>query len=140
MAFVDDNLLHPSSEITHHGAAIREEEEITPTLENFVVLTWLQLIHTDLPRLVKQRYGTELRSRTLASIKPEISQVLDSLLDEIRSSNGRAMRTITFPPKHQPKERYRSKPKSTKLCPLCKQAGRPNYNHFLSNVQTPPRI
>ena len=32
---------------------------------------------------MKQRYGTELQSRTLASIKPEISQALTSLLDEI---------------------------------------------------------
>ena len=51
-----------------------------------VVLTWLKLIHTDLPALVKQRYGTELRSKTLASLKPKISQSLDSLLEEIRST------------------------------------------------------
>ena len=59
---------------------------MSPSLENFVVLTWLRLIHSDLPMLVKQRYGTELRSQTLASLKPEISQALDSLLDEIHSS------------------------------------------------------
>jgi len=52
-----------------------------------VVLTWLKLLHPSLPRLVKQRYGTELRSRTLASIKPEASQALTSLLEEIRASN-----------------------------------------------------
>jgi hypothetical protein len=52
------------------------------------------VIHKDLPRLVKQRYGTELRSRTLASIKPEISQALTSLLEEIRNSeDARAMRS-----------------------------------------------
>ena len=50
-------------------------------------MTWLRLLHTDLPTLVKQRYGTELRSQTLASLKREISQALDSLLDEIHSSN-----------------------------------------------------
>ena len=37
----------------------------------------LQLLHPSLPRPVKQRYGTELCSRTLASVKPEISQALD---------------------------------------------------------------
>jgi hypothetical protein len=47
-----------------------------------IILTWLRLIHTELPALVKQRYGTELRSKTLASFKPEISQALDSLLEE----------------------------------------------------------
>ena len=45
--------------------------ELTTTLENFVVLTWLRLIHADLPRLVKQRNCTELWYRTLSSIKPD---------------------------------------------------------------------
>ena len=49
MAFIEDSLLKPDSGITHHGAVITEEEELTPTLENFVVLTWLRLIHPDLP-------------------------------------------------------------------------------------------
>ena len=70
------------------------DEELSPSLENFIVLTWLRLIHSDLPGLVKQRYGTKLRSQTLASIKPEISQALDSLLDEIASTNeSKVLRT-----------------------------------------------
>ncbi len=85
MAFVEDNLLHRDSGITHGGEAILDEE-LSPTIENFIVLTWLHLIHSDLPKLVKQRYGRELWSRTLASIKPEISQALCSLLDELQSS------------------------------------------------------
>ena len=75
MAFVEDSLLRANS-LSHHGEVPTEDEELTPTLENFIVLTWLRLIHPDLPNLIKQRYGTELRSRTLASIKPEISQAL----------------------------------------------------------------
>ena len=63
--FDEDILLKPNS-LSHHGDLITEDEELSPSLENFVVLTWLKLIHPDLPRLVKQRYGTELRSRTLA--------------------------------------------------------------------------
>ena len=47
-------------------------EELAPTLENFIVLTWLKLIHPELipSKLVKQRYRTELKSRILASIEP----------------------------------------------------------------------
>ena len=86
MAFVEDSLLHGNG-LTHHGEHGTEDEELTPTLEIVVVLTWLRLIHPSLPRLVKQRYGTELRSCTLASIKPEISQALSSLLEEIRASD-----------------------------------------------------
>ena len=85
-AFVEDSLLR-ANVLTHHGEQVPEDAELTPTLENFIVLTWLILIHPSLPRLVKQRYGTELRSRTLASIKPEISQALNSLLEEIRTSD-----------------------------------------------------
>ena len=36
---------------------------------------------------MKQRHGTELRDRNLASVKPEISQALDSLFDELQASD-----------------------------------------------------
>lgn len=78
MAFVEDNLPLRDGGIQHHGAAVTEDEELSPTLENFIVLTWLRLVLPSLSQLVKQRYGTELHSRTLASIKPEISQALAS--------------------------------------------------------------
>ena len=99
-----------------------------------------------LPKLVKQRYGTELRARTQASIKPEISQALDSLLDEITSADdAKIIRTATA---HYQQNKFgqiqsfsRRQPSpfsaprrstSTKACPLCKQAGRSNLQHFLS--------
>ena len=44
MAFVEDSLL--------------KDEEMSPSLENFVVLEWLRLINPELPKLVKQGYGT----------------------------------------------------------------------------------
>ena len=93
-----------------------------------------------LPRLVKQRYGTELRSRTLASIKPEISQALSSLLEEIRASDdGKILRAAVADDFRRPRPGGRSDPKTRtreprqdKVCPLCKHAGRSNTNHFLS--------
>ena len=139
MAFVEDSLLRANG-LTHHGKHVAEDEELTPTLENFVVLTWLRLIHPSLPRLVKQRYGTELRSRTLASIKPEISQALSSLLEEIRASDdAKILRAAVADDFRRPRLGGRSDPKTRtrhprqdKVCPLCKQAGRSNTNHFLS--------
>ena len=71
----------------HCGQPVSEDKEMTPTLENFVVSAWLCLIHSDLPRLVKQQYSTELQSRTLASIKPEILQALDSMLNELHAND-----------------------------------------------------
>ncbi len=129
LAFVDDNLLKPGCNITHHGEEITEEEDIQPSLENMVVLIWLQLLHKDLPKLVKQKYGPDLRSSTLASIKPEISQALESLLEELANSSGRVLRTNTSFQK--PRSKLRKTP-SSKQCPICKQAGRSDYSHFLS--------
>ena len=82
VAFIDDNLLVQGCGITHHGDTVTEDEEVTPSVENFIVLAWLHLLHQDLPHLVKQHYGPELRSCTLASFKPEISQALPSLIEE----------------------------------------------------------
>ncbi len=111
------------------GEVVTEDEELTLSFENFVVLTWLRLIHADLPKLIKQRYGTELRSRTLASIKPEISQALDSLLDELQASDdAQAMRAAVS---ELPRSKQTLPARPRKSCPLCKCAGRPD-NHFLS--------
>lgn len=148
MAFTEDSLLKAAG-LTHHGIALNEDEDLSPSLENFIVLTWLRLIHTDLPRLIKQRYGTELRTRTLASIKPEISQALDSLLSEIRAADdAKIMRAAasshTFsgtaprqPPFSANKMPMRLGPRE-KSCPLCTQAGRQNNTHFLSSCKYLP--
>ena len=130
MAFVEDSLLRSNCNITHHNEQITEDEELSPTMENFIVLSWLRLINPALPKLVKQRYGTELRSRTLASIKPEISQALSSLLDEIACSDeGKVMRTevSSFRGNHNrrlqgfPFKQPGSNSPSKKSCPLCQQ-------------------
>ena len=90
--------------------------------------------------MVKQRYGTELRSRTLTSIKPEISQALNSLLEEIRTSDDtRILRAAVADDFRRPRPGTRldsqirtRQPRQDKICPLCKQADRFNTNHFLS--------
>ena len=147
MAFVEDSLLRSNS-LSHHGEQLTEDEELTPTLENLVVLTWLKLIHPSLPRLVKQPlYGTVLRSQTLASIKPEISQALASLLDEIRASDdAKILRTAVSTESCRPTQSSRvtykpissRRPRPGKTCPLCKQAGRSEIGHFLSECKYLP--
>ena len=140
VSFTEDNLLVADGNITHHSEHIVSDEEMTPTLENMVVLTWLKLVHADLANLVKQRYGTELRSRTLASLKPEISQALDSLLEEIRTAtDSKVLRatasklTRQFTPRatYKPTPQPRPSGKRQRSCPLCKQAGCDDQ-HFLS--------
>ena len=86
MSFIKDNLLLANGNIPDHGEVPGANEGMSRTLQNLVVITWLRLVHPDLPSLVKQRYNTELRSKCLASLKPEISQALDSLLEEINNN------------------------------------------------------
>ena len=120
------------------------DEELSPSLEKFIVLTWLRLLHPNLPRLVKQRYGTELRCRTLASVKPEISQALDSLLNELHTSDESKILRSASQTEHRAsfaftRRRGPPKPRPLKVCPLCQQAGRPDFHsHFLSNCKFLP--
>ena len=86
LAFVEDNLLTVESGIEHRGEEPAEDEDMSPMVENMIIVTWLRCLHPGLPALVKERYGTELRNSTLASIKPEISQALNSLLQSLSST------------------------------------------------------
>lgn len=95
------------------------------------------LLHPSLPRLVEQRRGTELRSRTLAPGKPEIFHALESLLDELHASDeSKIMQTapMNFGRRDPPMSSRRKplpKPCTVKAYPLCQQAGCPYYlSHF----------
>lgn len=46
MAFVEDTLLLANS-LSHNGEVSTHDEKLSPTLENFIVMTWLKLIHPD---------------------------------------------------------------------------------------------
>ena len=150
LAFFEDNLLIVGDTITHHGAVVTSSEELTPSLENVVVLLWLERIHISLPGLIKQRYGAELRNKTLASLKSEISQSLDSLLGELRnveddSSSSRVMRMSASnnsyrAPRNNSRSQQQQQRSSSRgpFCCLCHAAGRSNTGHWLSNCRFLP--
>ena len=124
-AFFEDNLLTRDGGILHHGEVTTADEELTPSMENMIVLLWLQLISPNLPQLVKQKYGADLRNKSLASIKPEISQSLNSLMEELRSmEDSKILRAATSSSKFT----HSLKRKSFKFCVLCKTAGRPTFS------------
>ena len=116
-----------------------EDEELSPPLENLTVFLWLEHIHTGLPALVKQRYGAELRNKTLASIKPEISQALSSLLNELKSTEEvKVMHSRTSQSSNQtsPSRNTRC---TYKYCCLCRTANCPGYDtHYLSQCKFLP--
>lgn len=142
-AFFEDVLLTPHSGLTHHGDNVTTEEDLTPTLENTIVLLWLQALNPALPGLVKQKYGAELRNQTLASIKPEISLALPSLMEEIRSvEETRALRTGTYRSWTSPSNKRSAGKRSGsgyKSCILCRTAGRPGHStHYLKDCSYLP--
>ena len=136
--FVENALLTKDSSITHHDEAPTEDEELSPTLEGMIVLRWLELINKDLPRLVQQRYCTELRSRTLPSIRHEISLAIESLLDEINLNVETRALALSDRQRSKPKSRAHSAtPRRSPRCPICSLTNRP-ANHFLSKCELLP--
>ena len=97
-AFIGDNLLKKDSELTHDGEKTTADELLSPTLENLTVLLWLERVHPKLPAIVKQKYAAELRTtKTLFSLKTEISMSIPSLLEEAQvSEEAKVMRAKGF--------------------------------------------
>ncbi len=143
LAFFEDNLLTVGCGLSHHGEVVGVNEELSPSLENVVVLIWLERIHVGLPGLVKQKYGAELRNKTLSSVKSEISSAIDSLLSELNSSEGsgagassRVMRTYPYNNSSSGGARSRrpagqQRPNSP-FCCLCHASKRPDTFHWIS--------
>ena len=86
LSHVQDNLLTTDSPLQHDGAKVTTDEELSPTLERWVVLLWMQLIHVDLPALVQRTFAYDLQRMTLKDLQPQICDAIDSLLDELNNS------------------------------------------------------
>ena len=135
-AFVSDNLLQPSDGMKHMGYKQKEKEELTPTMLNVMVTLWLKIINPNLPATIKQKYTTQLRDQTLASLREDISESLDAIISELtgegaciaRASYSRGPQRKGFG--DSSRSGY-SKQRSPKFCPLC-EASRRSTDHFLS--------
>ncbi len=148
LAFFEDNLQFDGSSVSHHGETPTSDEELSPTMENVTVLLWLEKLHICLPSLIKQRYGSELRNKSLASLKSEISLALSSLLDEVKSSNeSKVCRTFesrrTGGKSSGGGDRSNSRRSSSggggKYCCLCRTANRPGWDtHYLTQCKFLP--
>lgn len=131
LSFVEGNLLTVTDKIQHMGAEILRSEEMTPTLLNISIVLWLRIIHPNLPSVVKQKYATELRNKTLASIRDEISESLSSLLSEITGEEASISRSSRFRYQNKTSKNLPGR-KTNKSCPICKNSRRPS-DHYLSD-------
>ena len=138
-AFVMDNLLSPADGLQHLDIVKPAKETMTPTLLNMTVVLWLRAIHPQLPSMVKQKFTTELRKKTLATLREEISESLQAMLAELQGETANISR-FNYQG-HQKKQYTGSKQKSFnhskqvyesyKQCPLC-EAHHRSTDHFLS--------
>ena len=83
----DDNLLKVNG-LTHVGGQVDEDEEMSPTLLNNIVLHWLQTLHPGLRDLVSSRFVTQLKDHTYGAIFPELSRTVDTLLEELNNDTS----------------------------------------------------
>ena len=133
MAFFEDNLITAKGGITHLSEGLDGDEGLTSTMENTIF--FVALIDTPRTALTSEaNYGSELRNKSLASLKPEISQAVSSLLDEFRViDDTRTMRTGSSCPRRQSfNHPDSSKRKPPRVCILCKTAGRAHTSHNLA--------
>ena len=140
-AFVMDNLLSPADGLQHLDIDKPAKEVMTPTLLNTTVVLWLHAIHPQLPSMVKQKFTTELRKKTLATLREEISESLQAMLAEIQGVSETANINRFNYQGHQKKRYNGTKQKpfnrskqvyaAYKQCPLC-EAHHRSTDHFLS--------
>ena len=154
-SLIDYCLLSVHDNIAHHNEDPKEDEILSPTLENIIVCLWLKALHPSLPQLVKQRYATQLRTNTIASIREEISGSIDELLSELndkdtppshvyqantqsRGFSNRYNQRSNYQrrgnnSRYQGRQQYPQRNISFASCAICKQSGRQEFTHHLSN-------
>ena len=124
----DDNLLCANG-LDYVDGPLTEDEELTPTLHNSIILHWLQLLHPQLRDAVTTRFSTQLRNKTYAALFPEISRSVNSLLEEL---NGESSANRVFANQNQRRSSYQRQPSypstsrsyTRKNCEYCKLTGK----------------
>lgn len=164
VTLVEDNLAKANSDIKHLGETVQTGEDITPMVRNMTTWIWLHKLHPDLVDIVCDRYATELTGTDIASIKTTISKALPTLMQQVnnqeintvRRSNpqqdrGRSTQRRYFNPPRVPRgssfnKRQPNNPRRfsaqqsqpNRLCPLCKEAKRPDTRHYLTQCRYLP--
>jgi predicted aspartyl protease len=126
----DENLLS-SFGLAHVDGPLTEDEEMSPSLHNNIILHWLNILHPQLRDTVTTRFSTQLRSQTYAALFPEISRSVCSLLEEL---NGEAATNRVFSKQPYRKQSFQNRsnfksagPFVKKSCEYCKMTGKEKF-------------
>lgn len=157
-SFIEDNLQRKGSSIKHEGTAVNEI--MTPMVKNKITIEWLHRLHPDLPDLVIQKFGTELTTQTFYTLKPTLSKAIPSLLQQLENAGeARVMRIrphnqryqqrqqqsvsrprVQFNRTGRPQSNFTTPraPNQDRFCIICKQAGRPDVWHYITQCRYLP--
>ena len=126
----------------HVDGVLEEDEEMSPTLHNNIILHWLNILHPKLRTAITQRFSTQLRSCTYAALFPEISRSVNTILEELNEDT-----TVSRVYHHNSNTHYSkpsfsgqsfsgrdnqskfgSRPYVKKSCDYCRLTGKKAYN------------
>ena len=139
-----DECLLTQDGLNHIDGPVTEDEEMSPTLHNTIILQWMEILHPRLRQAVTQKFITQLRNQTYASLYPEISRSVEAILEELdnEASVSRLQHPRSFSQYKPNSYRYPSSSSSYKFpprnknskpkifCNFCKLTGRSYYeNH-----------
>ena len=125
--------------VTFAGTIPEEDEDLSPTLENDVVLDWLEAIGGNkLVEHIFRVFSKELESESLFDIRQRISESLSSLISETEMQaelNRASIRAPYQPSRRAPQNFSRQSSAPSKVrseqrpkCKLCQQVN-PQYAH-----------
>ena len=132
----NDNLITANT-LHHVDGVLEEDEEMSPTLESNIVLHWLNILHPKLRAAVTQRFATQLRSNTYASLFPEISRSVGTILEELNndasvsriySTNNRSNYSKPSFSARDNQSKFNGRSYLKKSCDYCKLTGKKAFN------------
>ena len=134
----DENLLK-SDGLHYVDGPLTEDEEMSPSLHNTVVLHWLNILHPQLRDAVTARFSTQLREKTYAALFPEISRCVGPLLDELNNDTTAnrvfSKQSYRTQSSNQNRSNYKSSSQYVKRsCEFCKMTGKEKY--YTHNMDT----
>ena len=127
-------LLTKDSDVTFNGQKIQDDEEITPSLENQVVVDWLESIGgIKLIKFIGHEYAKELETVSLFDLQESMGQqdCMQAIIDKMESEEeARASRAQVKAIKQnftQRKKQGSNKKFEDRTCYFCKEIGNDKY-------------
>ena len=88
MSHLYDNLLSAGSTLKFDGEEVKENEEMSPTVERLAVFLWLHFIDERLPDYVSRVYAKDLQSYSIRDLQPQISMNMKSIIEELDTQDN----------------------------------------------------